>query len=266
MNVMRAGLAVFALAGVAMSASARPVDGANIHTRIFNDDPDSFITTSNSFPGSIKIEDAKLDGDGLPGEFANRHNFRLSSGGVDAVFANNQGFSFSSDVMLSGSGFGEGGLNISPWWSQQIDGNFMLNTGNNEVAIFGGRLPFYSFTANHGVKYFKGTTVTCGVIYDPNSLSAGDPGTIEYTYTDSTGSYSSGAIAFDQGNPAEDPPHGLWGLLNEYTVGGYFQPYIDVGNSDNNMAIEFSNMRYVPAPGAAGLLAVAGLVAIRRRR
>ncbi|MCC6427451.1 MAG: hypothetical protein IT435_11590 [Phycisphaerales bacterium] len=266
MNATRAGIAVLVLAGAAMSAAARPVDGANIHERIFNDDSDSFVTSVNNYPSLISINDAKLDGDGAGSEFANRHSFRLSDGGTDAAFANNVSFSMFSDITISGEGFAEGGLNISPWWSQQIDGNFMLNTGNHEVAVFGGRLPFYSFTANHGVKYFNGQTVTCGVIYNANSLTAGDPGTIEYIYNDGTNTFSSGAIAFDQGNPNEDPPHGLWGLLNDYMVGGYFQPFINPGEPDNDLTIKFENIRYVPAPGAAALLGLAGLGICRRRR
>ncbi len=265
MKVMRAGLAVLALAGTAMMASARPVDGATVHMRLFNDDSDSNATFVNNYPSSISISDQNVNGDGVGGEFANRHNFRLTNGGVE-TFSNATAFSFSSDVKIDGPGFAEGGLNISPWWSQQIDGNFMLNTGNHEVAIFGGRLPFYSFTANHGVKYFAGETVRCGVTYNPNGLSSGSPGTIEYTYTNGSGTYSSGLIAFDQGNPAEDPPHGLWGLLNDYTVGGYYMPYIDSFAADPSSAITFSNMTYVPAPASAALLGVVGVFAGRRRR
>ena len=266
MKSMRPGFALVVLAGIAMTVSARPVDGANVHLRIFNDDSDSNASFVNNYPASISISDGPVNGDGVGGEFANRHNFRLSDGGVDRAFANSTSFSFSADVRIDGPGFAEGGLNISPWWSQQVDGNFMLNTGNHEVAIFGGRLPFYSFTANHGVKYFAGQTVRCGVNYDANSLTAGDPGTIEYTYFDGVNTYSSGLIAFDQGNPAEDPPHGLWGLLNSYMVGGYYMPYIDTFSTDPSSSINFSHIEYVPAPATATLLGLAGLVAGRRRR
>ncbi|MCG3123693.1 MAG: hypothetical protein GIKADHBN_02114 [Phycisphaerales bacterium] len=266
MNAKRAGIVLMVVAGLAAAASARPVDGANVNMRVFNDDPDSDASFVNNYPTSIAITDKNVNGDGIPGEFANRHNFRLSSGGVDAAFANNVSFSFAADVTINGPGFAEGGLNISPWWSQQVDGNFMLNTGNHEVAVFGGRLPFYSFTANHGVKYFAGQTVRCGVIYNANSLTAEDPGTIEYTYFDGTNSYSSGVIAFDQGNPAEDPPHGLWGLLNDYMVGGYYMAFVDTFSPDPSSGIVFGNIEYVPAPASAALLGLAGLVAGRRRR
>lgn len=265
---MRSGIALLAVAGIAAIASARPVDSATVTTRIFNDDADSNLTVVNNYPSLISIADANVNGDGVGGEFANRHNFRLASGGVTAEFANSQSFSFSSNVRIDGPGAAEGGLNISPWWSKAIDGNFMLNTGNHEVAIFGGRLPFYSFTAQHGVKYFAGQTVRLGVTYSANGLSAGSPGTIEYTYFDGVNTFSSGAIAFDQGNPAEDPPHGLWGLLNDYTVGGYYMPFVDSFVADPSSQITFSDISYtaVPTPAALALAGVAGLAASRRRR
>lgn len=260
--------AVVAILGAVAAASASPIiNGAVIGTRIWNDDPNSILSTSNLYPGSITITDAALDGDGGGGEFANRHNFRLSDdGGISpAMFLNGDSFTFFSDVTISGSANAEGGLNIAPWWSLDVDGNFMANTETGEVAIFGGRLPFYSFTSNHGVTYVKGTTVRMGAVYDPNSLSQADPATIQYYYQDGSGSYNSPAIAFDEGNPNEDPPHGLWGLLNPFQVGGYFLPKIKAGDPTNESTIVWGNMEYTPEPASLALLALGALV-IRRRR
>jgi len=260
------GLIVLSLATV---VSADFIDSAIIKTRIFNDDSDSTLTTSNLYPASISIKDDVLDGDGSGGEFANRHAFRLSgNGGIsEYVFLNDTAFSFFSDVQITGPASSEGGLNIAPWWSKDVDGTFMLNAGSGEIAVFGGRLPFYSFTGNHGLTYTKGDNVRVGVIYDPNSLNAGDPGTIEYVYTDGTGTYSSGALAFDEGNPAEDPPYGLWGILNDARVGGYFQPQIKVGDTGNYGEILFSNMEFVPEPGTLALVLLgAGALVLRNRR
>jgi len=75
--------------------------------------------------------------------------------------------------------------------------------------------------------------------------------------------YSSGALAFDQGNPAEDPPHGLWGLLTPFGVGGYFQP--QVGNPLWEQ-IEFGDMNYVPEPATMALLGLGSLFLVRRRK
>lgn len=248
-------------AGAAVSANAA-IDGANVHTRLWNDAPNSTLTVTNNYPSSIAITDHNVT-NGV-GYYANRHNFRLSTGGVDATFANGMSFAYSADVRLDGPGYSEGGLSVSPWWSQQYDGTFMLKTAGGEIAVFGGRLPFYSFTAASGLHYTAGTTVHCGITYNAHSLSALDPATIEYSYTDGSGTYSSGPLAFDEGNPAEG--YGSWGMLNNAMVGGYYQPYVDNFVPDASSGATFSNISFVPAPGAMALIGLAGLAAGRRRR
>ena len=249
--------------------AAPPIDSAIINERIWNDDADSVLTTTNLYPSLISIQDAQLDGDGAGGEWANRHNFRLSAnGGIsEAVFMNDDAFEFYSDVTITGPANSEGGLNLAPWWSQAVDGVFMANAANGEVAAWGGRLPFYSFTVNHGLTYVRGTTVRMGMIYNPNSLTELDPATIDYIYVDADNTtYTSGPMAFDMGNPAEDPPYGLWGILNDARLGGYFLPQIDVGNPDNWAQIEFGDMVYIPEPASLLLFGLAGLAVCRRRR
>lgn len=247
----------------AASAMATPnINSAVLHTRIFNDAPTSVLTTTNLYPGTISFTD---DMTGIVGGFANRHNFRLSdNGGIsDAIFLNGDGFSYSADVTVTGNSAAEAGLNVSPWWSQQVDGNFIVIPANGgEVVVFGGRLPFYSFTGAYGLHYTLGETVRMGINYRPNSLTEADPGTIEYTYTDSSGSYSSGVIPFDQGNPLEDPPYGLWGILNDARVGGYYQPQVAGGTSGT---ATFENITFIPEPTSLALLGLAGLAALRRR-
>ena len=61
---------------------------------------------------------------------------------------------------------------------------FNFRTTDGEIAVFGGRLPFYSFTGSQGITYTKGDTVRVGVIYDPHSLSMADPATIQYNRDD----------------------------------------------------------------------------------
>lgn len=259
------GIATVVLAAVAGAACASPnINSAVINERIFNDDANSVFTSVNNYPSAITLSDLMVDGDGIGGEFANFHNWRLSDNGVSAaVFNNGDSFSLFTDITVSGNG--EAGLSLAPWWSHDIDGRFNLRTSDGEVAIFGGRLPFYSFTASHGVVYANGSTVNIGMVYSANGLSAGSPATIEYFYNDGVNSYSSGALAFDMGNPAEDPPHGLWGMLNDARVGGYMQVFIDQGNSANGLVTTWGNIDYVPAPGTLALLGL-GAVASRRRR
>ncbi|MBN1513700.1 MAG: PEP-CTERM sorting domain-containing protein [Phycisphaerae bacterium] len=219
------------------------IDGAIIKTRIFNDSPASVLTTNNNYPSSILINDDQVNVG-----WANRHNFRLSAdGGVsEAVFMNADEFSLFADVTITGTAKVEGGLNFTSWWTKDVDGVFMLKTENGEIACFGGRLPFYSFTANHGLTYTKGETVRQGIIYTPNSLTEADPATIEYVLTQGGNTYTSGPLAYDMGNPDEDPPYGLWGNLNDGRLGGYVQIL-------------------TPEPGTLALLVLGGLAVLRRR-
>ena len=64
-----------------------------------------------------------------------------------------------------------------------MDGRFNVRTTDGEIACFGGRLPFYSFTVAHGLTYVKGNPIHLEMIYRPNGLSAASPATIEYKLT-----------------------------------------------------------------------------------
>lgn len=236
-------LTVLVATGFAPQASATPnPNSAVVKTRIFNNCPTTTLNVVNNYPSLISIEDQNLSCFG----FANRHAWTLSTDGVDgAVFDNNSDFRLSADLVLSGTGEGEAGLRISPWWSKDVDGTFMVNTGG-EIAIFGGRLPFYTFTGNYGLHYTKGDLIHLAVTYKPNGLSSASPATIEYEVTYNGSNYSSGVLPFDEANPAEDPPHGLWGMLNDGRVGGYDQNYLDPANPGENLKASFTNIAYGP--------------------
>lgn len=259
-----ASVAVLAIAAGAALASPQ-INGAVITPRIFNDDADSVFTSVNNYATEVTMTDSHVDGDGVGGEWANLHIWRLSDNGGTSAAVFNNGDSFRLSTNLTISGNGEAGLSLAPWWSHDVDGRFNLRTSDGEVAIFGGRLPFYSFTASNGVHYVAGTTVSIGMEYHANGLSAGDPGTIEYFYDDGSNLYTSGMLAFSEGNPAEDPPYGLWGILNDARVGGYMQAFISQGNPDNGLSASWTHIDYVPAPGTLALLGL-GALATRRRR
>ena len=231
-------LALVATVAIVAEASATPpVNSAVIRERIFNDCPSSILTTVNNYPTSIVIDDADL---GCAAGFANLHNWRFSTDGIDpAVFNNVDAFEFGADLLITGTGNGEAGFQISPWWSQDVDGRMNVRTTDGEVACFGGRLPFYSFTAAHGVTYAKDNVIHLEIRYLPNDLTMANPGTIEYTVGYGGMTYSSGVIPFDEGNPSE--PYGTWGILDDARVGAHLQAFM-TPNQQTNVRAEWSNI------------------------
>jgi hypothetical protein len=227
--------------GCVHAALATPSpNGAFVSTRTFNDCPTSTVATNNTYPMSVQISDSNLSCSG----YANLHSWSFSAdaGTSAAVFANDDTFCFGADVKLEGSGIGEGGLRVSPWWAQYDDGRFMINAETGEIAVFGGRLPFYSFTVSNSITYTKGTTVHMAISYDPNALTAMDPATIQYSLTLGAQVYTSPALPFSMGTQSEDPPHGLWGILNDARVGSYFQPRTQLNVQDSALTATWSNI------------------------
>lgn len=218
-------LATLALSLVAAVALATPhPDGAVIIERVFNDCPGSTVTTTNAYPFEIMIQDTGSNCFG----WANLHVWRYAEGGVAAVFNNNSAFKSCANLVIDGDGESEAGMQIAPWWSA-ADGRLNVRTTDGEIACFGGRLPFFTFTGQFGLHYQKGEMINICLLYLPNGLSQADPATITYTIMYNGGTYTSGPLPFDQGNPGEDPPYGLWGMLNDGRVGAHFQPLWALG-------------------------------------
>ncbi len=233
--------AVLALAASAY-ATAPAVNGATVQTRVFNDCPGSILTTVNTYPASIVTDDANTACVGG----ANLHGWKFSAdgGATDAVFQNGDDFKFSADLLITGTGEGEAGLSINPWWSQYVDGRFNVRSTDGEIACFGGRLPFFSFTGAFGLNYAKGNTIHLEVIYHPNGLSLASPGTIQYNLVYLSNSYTSGVLTCDQGNAAEDPPHGQWGILQPSWVGGHHQFFVFASPPGTNSRAEWKNIGF----------------------
>lgn len=243
-----AGATLGALAFVATSAFATPnINSAVLKLSHFNDCPTSTITGINNYPASISVEDH--DSFGACFGWANLHAWSFSADGSTAAeFANNAAFSFSCEMTINRLGGEandgtEAGIRISPWWSPFTDGRINCRIPDGEIACFGGRLPFYTFTGSHGMLATAGTPITLEMIYRPNGLSMASPGTITYNVTIGATSHTSGPLAFDMGNPAEDPPYGLWGILNQARAGGFMQGPNGSG-PDNHMKVTWNNIQF----------------------
>jgi hypothetical protein len=189
--------------------------------RVWNDCPASTLTTVNTYPSLVSFSDTDVECVG----WTNLHVWAFSEDGVTpAVFENCSHYKFSAvfNGNLTGAGVGEGGLRLSPWWSLQADGRFMVRIGGNgEIACFGGRLPFYSFTGAYGVTYTPGTDIWMEITYSPHALTVTEPATIMYKIYYQGNLYYSPYLPFDQGNPLE--LHGEYGALSPAQAGGFLQ-------------------------------------------
>ena len=219
-------------------------NGAAITPRVFNDCQSSSLSFFNGYPGQIWIRDAL---DFMTCGWANLHvwNFSEDGGLTPADFENCSHYTFSATVVLNPfdqgvpgfNGPAEAGIRVSPWWSGDVDGRFMVRAGapygNGEIACFGGRLPFYSFTTHYGITYVNDTAAYMEIVYDPHSLTEADPATITYNLGYQSNFYTSGPLAFDHAPPpAEEPVHGNWGELFPTHVGGFFQLPSGFGSYD----------------------------------
>ena len=216
-------------------------NSAVITPLVFKDCESATLTLVNNFPSLVSISDTD---EGCVG-WANLHVWSFSEDGITpAVFENCSHYKFSCVFNGSGSGaVAEGGLRLSPWWSQDVDGRFMVRIGGNgEIACFGGRLPFYSFTSGWGLTYTPGTDIWMEIVYAPHALTLADPATITYKIFYQGNAYYSPALPFDEGNGAEG--HGTFGEMYPARAGGYFQLPGGNGGALYNMTAQWKNIGF----------------------
>lgn len=241
-TVLLSAVAALAFASTAGAATPLP-NSAVLHTRVFNDCPISILNTTNLFPALITIDDQNQPPQPLCAGFANLHTWRFSQDGANAIqFLNGDAFEYSATLVLNG--VGEGGLNLSPWWSPDADGLFNVRTTDGEIACFGGRMPFFTFTGAFGLTYTNNTPIQLGITYLPRGLSSADPAQIVYNIRYNSINYTSGLLNFDQGNPAEDPPHGQWGALNPWYAGGHVKMFVFPEGQPHGITATWSNIQY----------------------
>jgi uncharacterized protein (TIGR03382 family) len=274
---------VLAAAGSALAQDISTVNGYNVQLREFND-----FATSNLMwgPAGAPVNPGPVPGhfplpgfgggvefqeqfpQGTPGNFANKHQALFSNDGGVTPFGLNQiqSFTINSDVRITspaGSPRKEGGLKFyNDRGGGFIDEGEILVAGDNgEVAGFGANLSFFTFGAG---TYTPGSTAHMQFQYfapGTNSFFA----SYRVIFTDPvTGVHDTGVLDFDH-NGALDPTNPANGFNNGSKLGWLDQnqrsPVI------NDFAdVVYGNASIIPAPGAAALIGLAGLLAGRRRR
>lgn len=247
-----AALALVAVTSVAQAQTPNP-NGVHYTLRVFNDCPASTVTTGGSYPSSFYIDDSVLPCSG----FANLHVWRFSEdGGANpAVFHNNSNFHFCADLVITANNAngGEAGINIAPWWFL-ADGRINVRIPDGEIAAFGGRMPFVTWTNpaasqnywGSALSYVAGTTIHLEMTYisGPTGPSAAYPGRVQYSVGYGGNTYTTPWLLLDEGNPNEDPPHGLWGILDPASAGGFLQARLDPGNFNSFVRATWNNVCY----------------------
>lgn len=158
---------------VAAHADVTQINAARVFERVFNDVPTSNFVQIVDFPNSVFMADNNVGGET---GWANRHIWRLAvndgvntnayelSGGEDT-------FEFKVKMKLEdGNGTSPRRSEAGLFFNFPIDGGWIsevqyIITPDGEVAAFGTPIPFYSFTAQQGVSYQLGSTVTMGARY-----------------------------------------------------------------------------------------------------
>jgi hypothetical protein len=226
--------------------------------RLFNDFSGSnLVYSSNYNPAGSSI--SLFEDNYGSGGFANRHASWFGDAGNNKVdFNYGDGFDIQMNMQInqaSNVGQVEAGFQADLFGF----GLFGVLTGNGEIAAFGSVLPFYSFGAG---LYTVGDEVMLRMVHRPGAgENAAPASTMEYMYnnlTSGSGWVSSGLVDFtttEGGIPS--------GFDMFYGAGAQ----INFPAADGVVDINYSNITIaVPAPGSLGMLALAGIGAIRRRR
>jgi len=241
-------------------AQVSSINSAIIVPRVFNDVPGAVGTYNNSYPGSITLGESGMS---APTGYADRDVWYFSNGGGTYNFQNNDYFSASFNVTLTGSG--TTGIDLEAGWLfSNPSGSFggdsqSIVKANGEIVQFGG-ISFYGFSAGDGgplPNYVLGQTVNLDIMY------CIDPGTgnnaFQYSANGVLSPYFDFAAGAGIGNVAG----------NE--LGGYFQIQNDPNNPNNFGKAVFSDIIIspwsVPEPSTLAFLSL-GIVPLflRRRR
>lgn len=254
------GTGIIMCAGsLAAASGVNDIAGFVDTPRLFNDFSGSNLTFASAYNPAGSSVLLHEDSYGTGG-FANRHAAWFGNGGPGKVdFNYGDGWDIQMNMQInqaSNVGAVEAGFQADLFGF----GLFGVLTGNGEIAAFGSVLPFHTFGTG---LYNIGDDLMLRMIHSPGDGegSGGAPSTMEYMYnnlTTGSGWVTSGQIDF---------------TTTEGGIPSAFDFFAGVGAQINNpgangvVDINYSNITTrVPAPAALGLLSIAGIGALRRRR
>jgi len=231
-------------------AQVNTINSAIINPREFNDVPGSSFSVVGNYSSLIRFTDFGVS---APSGFANRHAWRFSNNaGTSAYqFQNNDFFQVTMTLRLQANpssprkeaGFLFQGLGG--------DGHFIVNTDSHEIVAFGGALPFYAFAST----YDSGETITLGMHYFLDTTTG--LRSIQYS--------ADGVLS-----PILPFTNLEQGIIDNSTLGGYFQIVNDSSNPFNSGIADFQNISIVPEPSTYAMIGLGiltlGFVVTRRRR
>ena len=219
-------------------ARAMTLDGVFVLERVFDDYPNSTLSVTNAYPTQVQFQESVF-GERV-GAFANRHDALFSDDGGTSprTFDIEEPFDVRAKVILddgSDTPRKEAGIRINS--PNTGDVLFIVNSDAGEIVAFGGGGPFHIFGKNAtGDGYTPGQTIFMRMIYQPNSNTPEDPGTLEYIINRGNGVETSGPLAFD--NLEKGPV--------DFQVGLYAQ------TTPNDPVADFSIVTYTNIAGNDG--------------
>ena len=215
--------------GFTMAASAQisTINSVVYTPRQFNDVPAATLTVVSNYPSLISFEEQNVS---KATGFANRDSWHFSSdsGASPFLFGNNDGFTITMDVTLTGDPISprkEAGFVFNNPLND--GGEFIVNTDGHEFVAFGGFLPFYAFPRN----FNSGDTVTMGLTIFKDSV--GKNAIIYFAQT---------ATTCLQSPPLEFSNTEL-GVIDGTSIGGYLQIVNSPTITTNSGTAVFQNIK-----------------------
>ncbi|MCC7390667.1 MAG: hypothetical protein IT431_18110 [Phycisphaerales bacterium] len=238
--------------GASACAAFAQIDGVQVRERIYNDFPNSTLVVTNNFPAEVTFDESSFGSGG----WANRHAAYFSADGGATANDFDYGDAFDFQVTLDLDATPADGREAG-FHADLFGLGFFGVLPNGEIAAFGSILPFHSFGS--GV-WTPGDPIDLRIIHTPGD-GDGTSGnftvasTFEYMYNLGGGWVSSGAV--DMTTTEGGIPSNF-----DFLVGVGVQ---NQGGPGGSSVAKFTNI-IVPAPASAALLALSGVVGLRRRR